>query len=234
MAEMIKIPVQDRSMDLYLGAPPRRGKGPAIVLMYHRDGIDAFTRGVVARLQQSGYLVAVPDVYHRCPPGTVLRERKSLLSDSGVVEDVEATMRELRKRPEVDAGRIVIMGHCMGGRMALLAAGRVAGFCAAVVFYGGGVERSWGNEPTTPFHSLRNIRCPIIGFFGDRGVNPSPDEVNRIDAELGRHGIQHRFHRYPNVGHGFQNPSHDTPEDRAAAEDAWTKTLSFLHDHAPV
>src|SRR5262245_27977918 len=145
MASMTTIRVQDGTMDVYLGTPARQGPGPAIVLMYHRGGIDPFTKGVVERLADSGYVVAVPDVYYRCPKGTPAKERKSFLKDSEVVADVTATIETLRARADVAADRIVMMGHCMGGRMALLAAGTLPEFRGIIVYYGGSVARSWGN-----------------------------------------------------------------------------------------
>jgi carboxymethylenebutenolidase len=120
------------------------------------------------------------------------------------------------------------MGHCMGGRMALLGAGRVQDFKAAIVYYGGGVHLSWGEEAKTPFDTLNSIRVPVIGFFGDEDKNPSPEQVDRIGAELTRHGVVHSFHRYQNAGHGFQNRTPGTPGERAAAEDSWAKTFAFL------
>ena len=233
VASIVNIRVGNSTMDVYLGAPVRKAPGPAIVLMFHRGGVDSFTRDVVERLVGDGYLVAVPDVYHRCPSAMPLSERKSHLKDSEIVADVQATVDVLRRRADVDADRLVVMGHCMGGRMTLLAAGRLSGFCGVVVYYGGSVMRSWGDEGPTPFDRLRNIRCPVIGFFGDEDRHPSPEDVDQIDAELSKHGIEHNFHRYPEVGHGFQNPAHDTPQERAAAKDGWAKTFAFLRKVAP-
>ena len=232
MASPSKIRVRDGEMDMYLGAPERRAPGPAIVLMYHRTGIDEFTKGAVDRLVGAGYLVAVPDIYHRCPSAMPILERKALLNDSEIIDDVGRVIDALRKRADVDANRIVVMGHCMGGRMALLLAGSLTSFCAAVVYYGGGVMRSWGDGPTV-FERLRNIRCPVIGFFGNEDKNPSPEEVDQIDAELKRHDVDHDFLRYPGVGHGFQNPNRVTAQERAASEDAWAKTFAFLNRVAP-
>ncbi len=228
MASIFTVQVGDTAMDVYLDAPVRNMPGPAIVLMYHRGGIDTFTKGVAGRLVSGGYLAAVPDVYHRCPSGMPTAERKGLLKDDEIVADVRATLEQLKKRPDVAPDRIVIMGHCMGGRMAFLAAGSIPEFSAAIVYYGGSVTHSWGHAGPTPFDRLRNIRCPVIGFFGDKDTHPSPQDVNRIEAELKAHGVPHDFHRYPDVGHGFQNPAHDTPQERAAAEDAWERTLAFL------
>jgi carboxymethylenebutenolidase len=234
MATVMKVQVQNSTMDVYVDGPARQGPGPAIVLMYHRGGIDKFTTYVVDRLVGLGYLVVVPEIAHRCPPDMPVQDRKGLLKDSEVVADIAATIAYLRSRPDVAADRIVIMGHCMGGRVALMGAGSLPVFCGAVVYYGGSVEKSWGDEGWTPMGRLRNIRCPVIGFFGDKDVHPSPQIVDQINAELTKHGVERDFHRYPDVGHGFQNPARDTPEERHAAEDSWVKTIAFLRKVAPV
>jgi carboxymethylenebutenolidase len=230
---MTQVRVQNSTMDVYVDGPARDKRSPAIILMYHRGGIDKFTKLVVERLVGAGYLVAVPEISHRCPQEIPIADRKALLKDSEVVADIEATLGYLRSRPDVAAEQIAVMGHCMGGRVALLAAGSLPDFRGAVVYYGGSVEKSWGNEGPTPMQRLRNIRCPVIGFFGNKDVHPSPEIVDQIDAELTRHGVAHDFHRYPDVGHGFQNPARETSEERHAAEDAWVKTLAFLRKVIP-
>jgi carboxymethylenebutenolidase len=228
MPTMASVAVDGHPMDIYVDAPDRSAPGPAIVLMYHRDGLDAFTKGVAAKLATAGYLVAVPDVSHRVSRDVAIADRKAFFKDSEVVADIRATVDFLRARPDVDGERLIIMGHCMGGRMALLGAGRVPEFRGAVVYYGGGSHLSWGGEEQTPFDTLRDIRCPVIGFFGNKDKNPSPEQVNQIDAELTRHGVAHDFHRYGDAGHGFQNRNPGTPGEQAATQESWAKTLAFL------
>lgn len=228
MSNFTTITVGGSPMDVLVEAPARRGPAPAVVLMYHREGFDDFTNLVVRRLAGEGYLVAVPDVSHRVSRNIAMRDRKQHFRDSEVVADIAATVAFLKGRPDVAKDRLVIMGHCMGGRMTLLGAGRIPDFRAAVVYYGGSVHLSWGGEPATPFDTLKNIRCPVVGFFGNEDTHPSPEHVNAIDAELTRHHIEHTFHRYDGVGHGFQGPTHNPPAERSAAEDAWTKTFGFL------
>jgi carboxymethylenebutenolidase len=232
MATTASVTVNGSPMDIYIDAPTRsdRERAPAIILMYHRDGLDDFTKDVAAKLAAAGYLVAVPDVAHRSSPDIPMADRKQFLKDSEVVADIGATVDFLRGRQDVDGDRRIIMGHCMGGRMALLGAGRVPEFRGAVVYYGGGSHLSWGGEKETPFDTLRDIRCPVIGFFGNQDKNPSPEQVNQIDAELTRHGVAHEFHRYDNAGHGFQNRNPGTLEEQAATQDSWAKTLVFLKD----
>ena len=225
---MTSVLVDGHPMNIYLDAPARGAPGPAIVYLYHRDGIDAFTKRIAARLAEAGYLVAVPDVSHRSSRDVPMPDRKQLLKDSEVTADIRATVAFLRARPDVQRDQLVIMGHCMGGRMAMLGAGRIPEFCGAVIYYGGGVHLSWGGETRTPFDDLGNIRFPLIGFFGNKDKNPSSEQVDRMDEELTRYSVPHTFHRYGDAGHGFQNRIPGTPSESAAAQDSWEKTFAFL------
>src|SRR5262245_34568324 len=174
MPTTVSVPVSQSPMDIYLDGPERNAPGPAIVLMYHREGIDDFTKRVASKLAAAGYLIAVPDVSHRIARDIPMADRKQFLKDSEVVADIRAAVDYLRKRPDVDKDKLILMGHCMGGRMALLGAGVLPQFKGLVVYYGGGAHLSWGGEARTPFDTLRDIRVPVIGFFGNLDKNPSP------------------------------------------------------------
>jgi len=215
-------------MDMLIDTPDGPRPHPAVLLMFHRGGFDEFTKGRIRALREGGYLACAPNFYHRCPEGYQGGDCKQFLKDSEVIAEIEAAAGYLAARPDVKSERLFILGHCMGGRMALMGAARVPGFRGSVVFYGGGMFVSWGDEGEPPFEWIGDIPCPVIGFFGDHDVNPSPEDVNRVDARLTEAGVPHSFHRYPDVGHGFQNPAHDAPETRAASADAWGKALDFL------
>ncbi len=215
-------------MDMAIDGPVGEGPHPAVLLMFHRGGFDDFTMGRITAIREGGYLACAPNFYHRCPDGHYGDDCKQFLKDSEVIAEIEAAAEYLRARADVDADRLFILGHCMGGRMALMGAARVALFRGCVVFYGGGMFVSWGDEGEAPYRWIGAIDCPVVGFFGDHDVNPSPDDVDKIDARLTEAGVSHTFHRYAHVGHGFQNPAHDAPETRAASTDAWGKALDFL------
>lgn len=234
MPTTTSITVGGSPMDIYVEAPPRTQRGPAILLMYHRTGLDDFTKGQAARLAANGYLVAAPDVSHRLSRDIAMPDRKQYFKDSEVVADMAATVDYMIDRRDVAPGALAIMGHCMGGRMTMLGAATVQRFCAAVVYYGGGGHLSWGDEGWTPLDRLGDIKCPMIGFFGDNDTNPTPDHVNTIDAVLSRHGVPHDFHRYPDAGHGFVQRTSGTPGEQAAAADSWARTLAFLAQHCRV
>ena len=71
----------------------------------------------------------------------------------------------------------------------------------------------------------------MIGFFGLDDTNPSPADVDTIDAELSRHGKTHEFHRYGGAGHAFLNFTNPERFPPGPAKDAWAKMLAFLDRH---
>ena len=50
-----------------------------------------------------------------------------------------------------------------------------------------------------------NIKCPVIGFFGNDDQNPSPEDVNDYRRALTDAGVEHEFHHYDYAGHAFQS-----------------------------
>jgi carboxymethylenebutenolidase len=228
MSELASIVVDGSAMDIYLDRPAGGAPWPAIVLTYHREGIDDFTKWVARQYAQAGYLVAVPEVSHRILLDVPPHDRKQHLKDPQLVTDVAATVAYLKTRADVAKNRLAIAGHCMGGHILFVAACAMKDFACAVACYPTGMFETWGAAGATPFDQLDRLSCPVIGFFGNEDRNPSPQDADRIDAELTRLRVEHAFHRYPGAGHGFQRPTKDAPAIRAAQADSWQKIFAFL------
>ncbi len=79
-----------------------------------------------------------------------------------------------------------------------------------------------------PFERIPQIRGPVIGFFGMEDKEPSPRDVDKIEEEFKRHGIDCTFHRYEGAGHAFQNFLSAERFREDAANDSWDKALKFL------
>src|SRR5258707_10382182 len=122
MSDLVSILVDGNAMDIYLDRPVGGTPWPAIVLTYHREGIDDFTKWVARQYAQAGYLVAVPEVSHRIPPEVPLHDRKQHLRDPQIIADIAATVAYLNARPDVVADRLTFAGHCMGGHILFVAA----------------------------------------------------------------------------------------------------------------
>lgn len=212
-------------MDVYLAMPEGAGPFPAVVLAHHRGGIDDFTKDRADRLAAAGFIGAVPDLFHRMPADT--ENPIPLLNDKHIIEDLAATVDHLKGKSECN-GKLAIGGHCMGGRIAFLGASVNPAFQATVAYYSGNMFKIWGEGEKTAFELLPGIKGPVVGFYGNDDQNPSPDDVNKIDEELTRLGIDHEFNRYDGAGHAFQNFMSDAQYREAAEKDSWSKTLDFL------
>lgn len=205
---------------------------PGILVIQHAGGVDHFVQEMTQRLAASGFIAFAPDLYHRQnPPPEEPLARMAKLSDREIVTDSNVVIDHLTKET---TGKIGIVGFCMGGRVSYLLAAGSNRLNAAVSFYGGNTRQSWG-DGLSPFECLRQIKCPVLGFFGGRDTNPSPQDRNSIDVELTKFGINHKFHTFPMAGHAymdFTNPEHYEVE---AATDSWILTIKFLkHNLASV
>ncbi|MGD9942468.1 MAG: dienelactone hydrolase family protein [Burkholderiaceae bacterium] len=217
--------VEGQPMRIYVGAPERPGPQPVVLIAQHGGGLDAQIQDGVHRLHRAGYIVAAPELYHRQAADVDPTKRTSLLRDDEIIADLRATIAHLRAGREL--GPIGIIGFCMGGRVAYLAAGSMPELQAAVVFYGGNIMKALGDGPS-PFERTADIQCPVLGLFGAQDTNPSPEDVQRLSAELTRLGKWHEFHTYQDAGHAFQNFIMPERYRERAATASWAQMLAFL------
>ena len=229
MARWDTIQVEGHPMRVYLDVPSGGGAAPGIVVIQHGAGVDGFMEDRVEDLARHGYVAAAPDLYHRQPQdGADMLTRIGRLRDAEILVHVDATIAHLRGLKDARVGDLAVLGFCMGGRVPYMLAGaRPAAWRAAGVFYGGNIMKPWGDRPA-PFELTSQIACPVVGFFGLEDTNPSPVDVDRIDAELARFGKTHEFHHYEGAGHAFLNFTNAERYRPEAAQDAWAKMLSFL------
>ena len=127
---------------------PASGRGPGIVLCQEIFGVNAYVREVAELYAEEGYVVLAPDLFWRMQPmvdmGYSEAEWQKAFEffqkfdvDAGI-KDIAACVQALRGRPEC-TGKVGALGHCLGGKLAYLAAAR-AGVDCAVGYYGVGIE----------------------------------------------------------------------------------------------
>jgi carboxymethylenebutenolidase len=225
------IQVDDNDMQLFVSVPDGSGPFPAVVVIQHQGGVDAFVQEMTQRIAQAGYVGVAPGLYHRDGPdcqddGPTRRAR---LQDVNVIKDVNATVDFLHAHDAVDGERLGIVGFCMGGRVVYLMAAINPSLKVAAAYYGGNIRVPWGEGPS-PFDRTAEIQCPLIGLFGEADSNPSPADMRTLDAELTKHGKVHTFHSYPGANHAFMNARGERYH-AAAAQDSWPKTLAFFEQY---
>lgn len=220
--------VNGSPMRTLVAKPAGDGPHPGVIVMCHIGGVDSFTRDRCERLAEAGFVAAAPDIFHYHAWSDDRNERRATLRDKTMVDDIEAAVRHIVATAGADPSRLGILGHCLGGRTALLGATCVPALRALAMYYGGRTMTAWGEGRQSPFDMIGSIKGPVIGFFGNLDQGPSPEDVDRIEAEMKRQGVPAEFHRYAGAGHAFQDFTEPDRYHKEAAEDSWPRTIAFF------
>ena len=225
-------------INAYFAKPLGNGRFPGMVVIHHAPGWDEWYRECTRRFAHHGYLAISPNLYFRDGHGTPEDVGAKVRAAGGVADDqvmgdVEGAMTFLRAQPNLN-GKVGVFGTCSGGRQAFLAACRLKGLNAAVECWGGRVvaskEELTPKQPVAPIDYTKDLSCPLIGLFGNDDKSPTPEQVNKHEEELKKHGKNYEFHRYDGAGHGFFY--YDRPAYRQEqAVDGWKKVWAFLETH---
>ena len=150
--------------------------------------------------------------------------------DDWAVADLAASFDLLQSHRAVDSERIGIIAHCWGRRVAWLGACHNPKLKALVTLYGGRIQIPFADGGIPPIKLADQMACSVLGLFGNDDQNPSPDDVDELDAALSRAGVPHVFDRYDGAGHGFQDDSNPDRYREAQSKDAWEKIIRFLEE----
>jgi carboxymethylenebutenolidase len=209
-----------------------------VVVIHHLPGYDRSTKEMVRRFAELGYDAVCPNLYSRQAPGADPSDAAALVRAEGgipdvqLVADVTGAAAYLRELP-TNSGRVGVIGHCSGGRHAVLA-GCSVDLDAVVDCYGAfvtGIPPSdFPLRVTNLVDLLPELRAPLLGLFGNEDKFPSPEQVDELDQRLTELGKAHEFHRYDGAGHAFF--SVDRPAYRVqAAVDGWERIAAFFALH---
>jgi len=222
----------------YLARPLGDGPSGGVVVIHHMPGYDWSTKEIARRFATEGYAALCPNLHHREAPdaepgaaAAAVREAGGV-PDDRCVGDVAGAARVLRARPTSN-GRVGVIGYCSGGRQALLVACQLP-FDAAVDCYGGRViaapEDLSDRQPVAPIDLTAGLTCPLLGLFGGKDRNPSPEHVATLAEALRSHGKAFEFHSYPDAGHAFFSVDRPSYSVEAAA-DGWARILDWFGRH---
>ena len=114
-------------------------------------------------------------------------------------------------------GKIGVVGFCYGGGVSNFLATRVPELAAAVPFYGG--------PPI--LEDVPKIKARMLIHYAgtDERINAA---WPAYEAALKAAGVRYEMHMYAGTQHGFNNDT--TPRyDKAAATEAWTRTMALFN-----
>lgn len=219
MNQTVKLKASDgHQLDGYVSQPngtPIAG----LVVVQEAFGVNAHIRSVAGGYAADGFLAVAPALFDRIERGVDLgytgtdRERGIALARQvnldDAVKDVAAALLFLRER---FSGKCGVIGYCLGGTMAWLAATRLHP-AAAIGYYGGNIERFAQETP----------RCPVMLHFGALDKHIPKESVDRVQAA---HPEVEIFW-YQDADHGFNCDMRDA-YNPAAAKLARERSLAFL------
>jgi carboxymethylenebutenolidase len=215
-------------------AVPDRGWGPGLVVYQEIFGLTGYIKGVCDRLAGLGYVALAPELYSRLEPDLVLDERlpESLpkafqamqrLDFPQAADDATAALEHLRTLPEVGGHRVGVIGFCLGGGLAYMAAA-ASDPAIAVCYYGSAIPGA--------IDRAAEVTCPILFHFGEDDAYIGTDQRRAVaHAFAGRRGVE--LHVHPASGHAFDNHDAAMFSRPQAAAEAWEQTRAFLEYHLP-
>jgi len=223
MGETITLTAGDgHKFSAYEEKPSGASRG-GLVVIQEIFGVNAHMRRVAGGFAADGYRAIAPAIFDRAERGVEIGYSKPEM-ERGV---------ELRKRIPIDAmlrdiaasvaalgssGKVGIVGYCLGGSLAWLAACRLPGLAAAVGYYGGMVAANLADKP----------RCPVMLHFGEDDHGIPMSDVEKVKQTVDPAMVQ--VFAYSGAGHAFNRdgtPAHHADSARLARE----RTLAFFREH---
>jgi len=239
--EKVQIPVAgaEAPMPAYLAVPEGKGPFPAVIVIEEIFGINAHIRDVTERIAREGYLAIAPDVHHRVAAGVELAYDQAgmqqgmsyipKLSGDGFRADMDATIALLRARADVKGDGFGVVGFCIGGHLAYLAAATIPDVKATASFYGGGVATFSPGDKTPTVNKSAGIKGRILCFFGGKDPMIPQAHVDAVRAALEAGHVRHEIVVYPEASHAFFCDVHARGSFHAApAADAWSRVKSLF------
>ncbi|MBI3435319.1 MAG: dienelactone hydrolase family protein [Proteobacteria bacterium] len=203
----------------YRAQPAGKPRG-GLVAIQEIFGVNNHIRNVCDRFAAQGYLCVAPQVFDRIQPDfesgyapPEIEHARTFISKvdwTALMRDVAAAIEAVKP-----AGKVGIIGYCLGGSVAYVAATKLDGLAAAIGYYGGAIAKSAEQKP----------KVPTLLHFGDQDHSIPLSDVEIVKAKRPDCEV-HVYH----AGHGFscdERGSYDENSHKIALE----RTLAWLGKH---
>lgn len=229
-----RVPAGDFQVPIYEARPAAVGRRPVVLIVPEVWGMHEHIKDVSRRFAKEGFLGITFEPYareggvlHLAEQSQVMRVANSV-PDARVMGDLDAIMAYAKRHPSARVDRIGVTGFCRGGMYTLLFAAHNHEMRAAVAWYGAlKPAKIPGIRTVRPLDVAAQIRCPVLGLYGEADQGIPAAHVKEMEAALKAAGTSAEFIVYPGAPHAFHadyRPSY-RPE---AARDAWARCVAWF------
>ncbi|MDX3264978.1 dienelactone hydrolase family protein [Streptomyces sp. MI02-2A] len=239
----VDIPTPDGTADAYLTHPAEGGPHPAVLLYMDAFGLRPHLKAMADRLAAAGYVVLVPNVFHRhgeapvveLPEFIDLARRPEIvqsilpvlesLTPERAMRDAAAYLDWLAASPLTAGESVGVTGYCMGAGLALRTAGTYGDrIAAAAGFHGAHLAT---DAPDSPHLLADRITAELYFGHADQDTANPAEQIDRLDKALTAAGVSHRGETYAGAQHGYTQA--DTSSYSQEATDRhWAALLSLF------
>ena len=222
----VQSPQGNGSIRGYLVRPANAGTNrlPAILVIHENRGLNPHIEDIARRLALENFMAFAPDGLTSVGgyPGDDEKggELFGKVDRAKMGEDLYAAAAWLKKRAD-STGRLGVTGFCFGGGISNSLAVRMgADLQAAVPYYGG----------APPAADVPKIKAAVLVQHGGEDKR-LVDALPEYQAALKAAGVTHEGYIYPGAVHGFNNDATPQRYNKAAADQAWQRTVAWFNKY---
>jgi carboxymethylenebutenolidase len=207
----------------YLVRPKSKGKRPVVLVIHENRGLNPHLEDVARRFALEGFTAYAVDLLSLVG-GTpanedAARDLHPKMNQDDAVAALVAGVSFLKSHPE-STGKVGAVGFCFGGLMVNRLAASSPELDAGVSYYGRQV----------PAAQVPNIKAPLLLHYAenDQGVNAG---IKAYEEALKANNKKFTIHIYPGAQHAFNNDASAARYNKAAADQAWSRTIAFFKEN---
>mgnify|MGYP005737420783 FL=1 len=228
--EKITYQSEENSFEGFL-AQPEGDSNPCVLIAHTWAGRDAFVEEKAKLLTELGYAAFAIDMYGDGKIGTSNEENAGMMQP--LLDDREelarralASLDAVSKIDSIDASKIVIMGYCFGGLVAMDLARTGADIKGAVSFHG---------FLAGPENSTNEIKAKLLALHGDSDPMVGQDQIESFRQEMTSKKVDWQLHVFGGAMHSFTNPEANDPDfgavySKNADERSWKIFTDLLKE----
>ncbi|MGO8984206.1 MAG: dienelactone hydrolase family protein [Terriglobales bacterium] len=183
---------------------------PAVLALYGSGGGISGMEHYAAALAAQGFAVYLLHYFDRT--GTEYADKPTILRNFPLwMKTLWDATSFVEKQPQVDPGRIALLGFSLGAYLSLANSAIDPRIQAVVEFFGG--------MPKEMNLFMRRL-CPVLILHGEADSTVPVAEAYHLQKLLEKKGIPYEIKIYPGVGHAFN--------DQAIWRDAGLRSVEFL------